>query len=216
MVGSLIKVGDTSIMEDSSNNRATVNELQEMQQILDFSRDCVKKPGNQAMQMLTDKYNKRPAWLQILFPGKFEKAREELTIEQMKQIFQGELDMLKAHTDLQIKMAENMSKIMIAAMVQCGEGRLAKQGMQIQADLTAFSQIKLNQMKVLFDKSRINYAESYDVLSAKCEQYRHHEKLYNRFRENLDFETDNFFGTIEELLSGFKDALKSKLGEYKT
>jgi RNA binding exosome subunit len=217
MMEGLIKVGKTSIAEPMLGKAPTYNEISNTE-VQEFSQDiraCLKDSSNQNLQKVTDRINERPHLFNFLFPGKIRKEGERLAVEELKNDFRRRQDMLEAVFNFQITMAKKMSEMMIASKMIAWEGKLTEQAMQCQADLTAFSQIKLNEMKDVFDESRVSFGNKLEFLDAECERHRHLEYYYKRAKRNLEYETDIFFDTIEELLSGFKNALNNKLSEYK-
>ena len=194
-----------------TNSNISGDELQEISQ---NTREYMKTSNNQVLQMITEKVNGRQGLLGILFPSKIQKEHEKQTIEQMRSLFKGRKEMIEAVLNLQLTMAKHFTEMMIASKLQQWEGQLSLQAMQIRTDLTAFSQIKFNEMKTVFDKSRIEFGDRQAYLESECERHKNLDYLYKRYKHNLEFETDVFFDMIEELLTGFKDALKNKLSKY--
>jgi hypothetical protein len=200
-----------------NNEIAIQNELshKELQEISDNTREYLKTSNNEVLEMITEKVNARPGLMGVLFPSKIQKEHEKLTIEQMKSLFKGRQDMLGAVLNLQLTLAQKMSEMIITRKVQEWGRDLSIQQMQIITELTMFSQLKLKDMKAVFDESRITFGERMAQLDADCEKYKAIEYLYNNYKKNLIHETDIFFSLIQKLYTGFNDALENKISEYK-
>jgi len=166
-----------------------------------------------ALQAVNFEIRRRPGLFGIMFPGKILRENEELTIQNMKDMYQIRQDLLKAWVNVQLELTKNEGQMIIKSKLQRYEGELSQQAMQIRTDLTEFSQRKISEMMDTFDRSTSTFAERIDRQTKDAEKYKDNAFLYEKLKKNLEKEAEMFFTTISELLDGFKEALNNKLNQ---
>jgi hypothetical protein len=199
---SLLKTNDVN-NDDSKSLQVVAKNLQTV----------IATGNSEAMQAVSYELQRRPGLFGILFPGKILKENEELTVQNMKDMYQSRKNLLDAWVNVQLELTKNEGQMIIKAKLQGYEGELSQQAMQIRTDLTEFSQRKITEMMDTFDRSTQAFAERIDRQTQDAEKYKNNSLLYTKLKENLDKEMDMFFTTISELLDGFKEALSNKLNQ---
>jgi hypothetical protein len=199
------------------NNQAISNigaESQEgLQVVAKNLQSAIQSGSNDALQAVNFELNRRPGLISLLFPGKVLKQNEELTIQNMKDVYEIRQNLLKAWVNVQLELTKNEGQMIIKSKLQGYEGELSQQAMQIRAELAHFSQKKIADMMDAFDRSTSEFAERIDRQTKEAEKYKDNTFLYQKLKQNLEKEAEMFFKTIEELLNGFREALKDKLNQ---
>jgi hypothetical protein len=201
---------NNSLLKTNGVNNDDSKSLQVVAQNL---QTVIASGNNEAMQAVSYELQRRPGLFGILFPGKILKENEELTVQNMKDMYQSRKNLLDAWVNVQLELTKNEGQMIIKSKLQGYEGELSQQAMQIRTELTEFSQRKIAEMMDTFDRSTQSFAERIDRQTQDAEKYKNNSLLYTKLKQNLDKEMDMFFTTISELLDGFKEALSNKLNQ---
>ncbi len=186
---------------------------EDLQVVSNKMKEYISTENEAVLEAIRKKLNERPGIIGTIFPSKVKKEFDKLTIQKMKSLFETRENMLSVYTNTQIELARLAGDKMIESKILQYDGELSKQGMQIKADLTEFAQLKINDMSDTFEKSRIPFGERRARQLKDADKYKDDEFYYNRLKQNLNTEAEVFFNTIEDLLIGFKDALKNRLAK---
>jgi hypothetical protein len=226
-MSALLKVVDADVrkMDDSiaMNNDISSSEAKDITANI---REYMRSGSNQVLTELTEKLNEKPRLRDLIFPTKFKQEYDKLKTTELQIAMKGRAEMLEAVLNLQLSMAKQMSERIITYNIHRWEEQIRIQGIEIEkrlailsmqthTELTAFSQQKFMEMKNHFDESKKGFAEKQDALFSDCDKYKHIPSLHARYKQNLEYEIDVFFGMTEKLLAGFQDALEKKLSDYK-
>jgi hypothetical protein len=200
--------GNKSLLNTNEKGNDDTKSLQVVAKNL---QTAIASGSNESLQAVDYELKRRPGLFGIMFPGRILKENEELTVQNMKDMYQIRQSLLNAWVNVQVELTNNEGQMIIKSKLQGYEGELSHQAMQIQADLTEFSQKKLAEIQDTFARSRATFAERIDKQTKEAEKYKDNAFLYKNLQENLDKEIEMFFSTISDLLNGFKDSLKNKL-----
>ena len=200
------------------NNQSLANigqqsDADSLQKLATNLKSMIETRSDEAASAVEFEIRRRPGLFGLMFPGRVLKENEELTIQNMKDVYQSRQEMFKAYINVQMEILKNEGQMIIKSKLQKYEGELAQQAMQIRTDLTEFSQRKISEMMNTFDSSTSSFAERIDKQTKDAEKYKENEFLYNNLMENLKKEQEMFFSTISELLNGFRESLNNKLNQ---
>jgi hypothetical protein len=187
------------------------NESGSLQVVERNLKSYIQTGNDNALQAVAIEMRRRPGLFGIMFPGKILRENDELTIQNMKDMYKARQDQFNALVAVQIERTKLEGRMLIQSKLQGYEGQLTKQAIQIRTDLTDFSQRKILEMMETFHKSTSVFAEHIEKQTQDAEKYKDNSLLYNKLRQNLEQEMEIFFETIAKLSSGFIDALKNKL-----
>ena len=200
------EIGNASVMVNA--NEGVTDSLQIVQGNL---QSYIKNGNDESLEAVALELRRRPGLFGIIFPGRILRESEELTIQKMKDMYKTRQTLFETYTNVMVEQIKNQGQMLIKSKLQGYEGELSQQAMQIQTNLTEFSQVKLAEIQNTFARSRANFAERIDKQMKDAEKYKGNTVLYAKLNANLEKEIDTFFGTIEELLDGFRESLKNKL-----
>jgi len=163
---SLLKTNDVN-NDDSKSLQVVAKNLQTV----------IATGNSEAMQAVSYELQRRPGLFGILFPGKILKENEELTVQNMKDMYQTRQNLLNAWVNVQLELTKNEGQMIIKSKLQGYEGELSQQAMQIRTDLTEFSQRKISEMMDTFDRSTQTFAERIDRQTRDAEKYKDNSLL---------------------------------------
>ena len=189
------------------------NESSSLQVVERNLKSFIQTGNDNALQAVTAEVRRRPGLFGLIFPGKILRENEELTIQNMKDMYKVRQDMFNSYVAVQMERIKLEGQMMIQSKLQGYEGQLSKQAMQIRTELTEFSQRKILEMGEIFHNSTAVFAERIDKQTQEAEKYKDNSLLYSKLKQNLDNEMEMFFETIDKLRSGFTEALNNKLNQ---
>jgi hypothetical protein len=183
-------------------------------QVVERNLKTYIQTGNDiALQAVALEMRRRPGLFGIMFPGRILRENEELTVQNMKDMYKARQDQFNALVAVQIERTKLEGQMMIQSKLQGYEGQLSKQAMQVRTELTEFSQRKILEMLETFHTSTSTFAERIDKQTQDAEKYKDNPLLYSKLKQNLEREMEMFFETIDKLSSGFTEALNNKLNQ---
>jgi hypothetical protein len=203
----------TDNKELSTVGIAGENESGSLQVVERNLKSYIQTGNDNALQAVAVEMRRRPGLFGIMFPGKILRENDELTIQNMKDMYKARQDQFNALVAVQIERTKLEGQMLIQSKLQGYEGQLSKQAMQIRTDLTEFSQRKILEMLETFHKSTSVFAERIEKQTQDAEKYKDNSLLYNKLKQNLEREMEMFFETIDRLSSGFTEALNNKLNQ---
>jgi hypothetical protein len=189
------------------------NESGSLQVVERNLKSYIQTGNDNALQAVAVEMRRRPGLFGIMFPGRILRENDELTVQNMKDMYKARQDQFNALVAVQIERTKLEGQMMIQSKLQGYEGQLSTQAMQIQKDLSAFSARKLLEMQETFQKSTSIFSTRIDQQTKEAETYKENPVLYDKLKQNLERETQMFFDTIEKLRNGFREALENKLNQ---
>jgi hypothetical protein len=189
------------------------NESGSLQVVERNLKSYIQTGNDNALQAVAVEMRRRPGLFGLMFPGKILRENDELTVQNMKDMYKARQDQFNALVAVQIERTKLEGQMLIQSKLQGYEGQLSTQAMQIQKDLSEFSARKLLEMQDTFQKSTSVFVERIAQQTNEAETYKENSMLYGKLKQNLERETDMFFDTMEKLRNGFKEALENKLSQ---
>ncbi|GHV22642.1 hypothetical protein FACS189428_5030 [Clostridia bacterium] len=183
----------------------------ELQSVATKMKEYVSTENEAVLSEIQDKLKQRPGLIGVLFPGKLQREYDKLSVQKMKDFYATQKIMTEAYTNTLIELAKKEGDMAIALRMEQYGNVLSAVAMENRKKLTTLAQININEMSETFEKSRTPFLERIERQVKEGEKYKNIDFLYNSHLQSLKKETEIFMATIEELLQGFKDALKKKL-----
>ena len=192
----------------SQHHNVSENELQ---LVAPKIKEYISNQNDAVWSEIEKNLEQRPGLLGILFPGKLKSEYEKLSVQKLKDSYAVQKLMTEAYAHALIELVKKEGDMMIKQRVLQFEDILAKDAVKYRTEITAYVQTSINNMSDIFKESRTQFLARMDQQYDEGEKYKHRPHLYSAHAQSLNKETDIFMATIEELLQGFKDALKKKL-----
>jgi uncharacterized membrane protein YgaE (UPF0421/DUF939 family) len=186
-----------SIIRDGASVQDLSDILTSMQKYVDTENDAT-------MQLAIERINKKPSLLSYLFPNKYEREQEKMTVEKMKMIYQNKERFFRLYADVQYEVARKKADALIAA-----------QSMDIQDKLTTFAQQKIQNMTVTIDDGRTAFLQRMKKHFQELEEYKSIPELHEPAYQFAKDEVKIYFDSMKRLLDGFVNALESKVPDLK-
>lgn len=184
---------------------------EELQSVATKMKEYVSTENEAVLSEIRDKLKQRPGLIGVLFPGKLQREYDNLSVQKMNDFYATQKLMTGAYTNTLIELAKKEGDMAIALRMEQYGNVLSAVAMENRKKLTTLAQININEMSAIFEKSRTPFLERIERQVNEGEKYKNIDFLYNSHLQSLKKETEIFMATIEELLQGFKDALKKKL-----
>lgn len=173
--------------------------LNEFSEVANAIEKYATKEDDANLEYILDRVNKNPSLLTRLFPSKIQKEYDKLSIDHMKSLFQSKSELLKVYNDIKLQIAKKQGDALIAAV-----------GMHLQDKLATIAAEKINSVQDTLEKSRerhmIRMQRQYDAVKS----YTNSESK-EMFLKSLKNEEITYFKTVQEILDGFINSLKTKL-----
>ena len=115
--------------------------------------------------------------------------------------------------DIMLEQVRRDGEKMILAKTQQYDSELIEQAIDIRARLTAVCQTHLDEISVVFHRSRKMFVERICIQEAEADQCKHIDFLYDEYKESIRHETTIFFQIIKDHLEKFRGALNISLQE---
>jgi len=183
----------------------------ELQSVATKMKEYVSTENEAVLSEIQDKLKQRPGLIGVLFPGKLQREYDKLSVQKMKDFYATQKLMTEAYTNTLIELAKKEGDMAIALRMEQYGNVLSAVAMENRKKLTVLAQININEMSETFERSRTPFLERIKRQFEEGEKYKTIPFLYDSHLQSLKKETEIFMATIEELLQGFKDALKKKL-----
>ena len=178
--------------------------IQELQSIGQSVQKYIEFQDDATFNFALEKMNQKPNLLQRLFPNKFQKIQQEITMNRMQNVHRVREQMFAIYTGVQLEITR-----------QQGDALIASVGMELQDRLTTFAEAKIRSMTETLEKSRDDFMERMERQRVKVEKYRHIPDLAEDYEASLKDEQKTYFAFIKNLLDGFQDTLNRKVLELK-
>lgn len=183
----------------------------ELQSVATKMKEYVSTENEAVLSEIQDKLKQRPGLIGVLFPGKLQREYDKMSVQKMKDFYATQKLMTEAYTNTLIELAKKEGDMAIALRMEQYGNVLSAVAMENRKKLTVLAQININEMSETFERSRTPFLERIKRQFEEGEKYKTIPFLYDSHLQSLKKETEIFMATIEELLQGFKDALKKKL-----
>ncbi|GHU97850.1 hypothetical protein FACS1894156_9200 [Bacteroidia bacterium] len=169
--------------------------------------DSVKQymdTGNDAMlQMAFDRVSDKPTLAQRLFPDKLHKEHNRMLVATMQSVFEKKKAVFELQTNVQLELVR-----------QQGDALISGTGMQFQEQLASFATAKMDTLTNTLHSSKDSYITKMEVQWANAENIKN-PILKNHYEMSLNSEMDAYFGFVDDLINGFKDAMNRKIADLK-
>ena len=187
---------------DNKLSKLDSSSIEELQTISNDVKKYVDTENDAMLQVALEKINQKPNFWQKLFPGKFQKMQEELTINKMQSIYKAKDQMFALYTGIQLEIAR-----------QQGDALIAATGMHLREQLTKFAETKISSMSETLERSRTEFAARMKTQLQNIENYKDFPELSEPYHQSLKDEISIYYSFIKELLDGFRQTLNNKVIE---
>lgn len=181
------------------------NSIQDLQAISESVKKYVDTENDATLQVALERINTKPNFWNRLFPNKFTREHDRMTIEKMQSVFTAKEQMFEIYTEVQLEIAR-----------QQGDALIQATGMQLRDQLTKFAKVKMDSMSLTMKQSRDEFVKRMKDQLKNVEEYRDFPELAEPYHQSLKDEISVYFSFIKELLESFQQALQTKVSELKS
>lgn len=187
---------------DNKLSKLEGGSIAELQSISNEVKKYVDTENDATLQVALQKINQKPNFWQKLFPSKFQKMQDDLTINKMQSIYKAKEQMFAIYTGVQLEIAR-----------QQGDALIAATGMHLQDQLTRFAASKIDSMTDTLEGSMNSFMEKMYRQRENVEKYKKFPDMAERYEQSLKNEQEIYFSFIEQLLQNFRETLERKIKE---
>lgn len=182
-----------------SQNIAGKNYPQDLEALANKIRESVIAENDDVYKLLTDEVNKSPSLMAKLFPSAMQKEKQELTIQRVRNLASKKEELLTLYFKVKLEMARQEGDVLIKAT-----------GSHLKTQLAIFVTAKIDEMDSAILVSRENVMRKMKPHIDSIEQYKDYPMLYEPAKKSIDNQIINYMSTIDELLDGFRNSLKTE------
>jgi len=193
--------------------KTNITEMDDLDSISTLIQNHIQVENSNVEQVIHRKLNERPGLIGVIWPNRIQREYDELTVQQMRDLFKHRQEIVSLFINIQLELARRAGEKLILQRTQQYERELIKQAIDIRAELTAVCQTNLNDISVVFHKSRKEFVERIKIQEAEAEQCKDVTFLYDEYKESIRHETIIFFQIIKDHLDKFRAALNISLQE---
>lgn len=193
--------GDLSGAQITSLHEASHEQLKTY--VTDLRR-AMTAENDEALNSVMSRLTAERGWIARIRPTPVEKEMGKAAADQYRRYALAKAEAFEAYTQIMMELARRQ-----------GDALLATVGVHLRAQLTAYATAKQQEVTRLVVTSRNEFLEELAPEFERIEAYRtrpHCEELYELGRQSILRQTTRYFETLDELLDGFLNALKSKVG----
>jgi hypothetical protein len=185
---------------DNKLSRLDGTPTEDLRQISSAMQQYLNTENEATLNTAIEKLNQRPGLVQRLFPTAYQKEQQRIDIQRMRSIANSKEEMFRLYTEVQLEIAKKQGDALIASV-----------GMHLQTKLTAFATERIDEISQTIGESRQRFMQRIKPQLSDLESYRDVPELYDQARQSVNQEIRIYFETIQKLLTGFVEALESRV-----
>lgn len=173
--------------------------LTELEQVSSGMHDYVRAATSESREAALEAMNRRGV-MQRLFPTQYEKERQRLGVQTMRQIGEAKRELLEVFTRTQIEIARKQADALIAT-----------QGMHLQTQLARFANEKIQDLNSSLNSSRERFMTEIAPQFDMIERFQNRPEIYKPAYDSVLHQIEVYFGHHKALLDGFNQALRNRV-----
>ncbi len=162
-------------------------------------RESVIADNDDVYNLLTDEVNKSPSLMATLFPSEMQREKQSMSIQRIKSLASKKAELMTLYFKVKLEMARLEGDVLIKAT-----------GSHLKTQLAIFVTAKIDEMDSAILVSRENTMRKMKPYIDAIEQYKDYPMLYDPAKKSIDNQIINYMCTIDELLDGFRNSLKTE------
>ena len=182
-----------------SQNIAEKNYPQDLEALSNKIRESVIAENDDVYKLLTDEVNKSPSLMAKLFPSAMQREKQDMTIQRVRNLASKKEELLTLYFKVKLEMARLEGDVLIKAT-----------GSHLKTQLAIFVTAKIDEMDSAILISRENVMRKMKPHIDSIEQYKDYPMLYEPAKKSILNQIINYMSTIDELLDGFRNSLKTE------
>lgn len=177
--------------------------LEDLSEVAAGMRDYIGQANAESRQAALEAANRRGLW-QRMFPTQFERERQRIGVQNLRQLSDSRRELLEVYTRTQIEIARKRADALIAA-----------QGMHMQTELTRFANEKITLLNTAVNEGRERFLNAMAPQLDMIEQFRGRPELYEPAYKSVNQQIKVYFESTDMLLNGFAQSLSARVGQVR-
>ena len=180
--------------------------IEDLNVIADRLKQLIGVENDLTFQRAADELNKQPASvLSRLFPSQVQRERNRVTVDSMRKLYQDKQKLFVFYSEVKFEVARHMGNALVASV-----------GTDVQYRLAEFANDRLNKLINTITTYNKIFKERMTTELTDLQNYRDFPELFKPAYDSVNNMILTYFQTVDTLLKGFIDSLKSKVAEVQT
>jgi hypothetical protein len=175
--------------------------LADLDEISTGMQEYIRAANVESRQTALEALNRR-GLMQRLFPTQYERERQRLGLQALRQLGDSKRELLELFTRTQIEIAKKRADAIIAA-----------QGMHLQAQLASFAVEKIEDLNATVNGARERFMNDMAPQFTMIEKFQDRRELYEPAYKSVLHQIQVYFDSNAALLDGFIGSLRTKVGQ---
>ncbi|MEU4242931.1 hypothetical protein [Actinoplanes sp. NPDC026619] len=173
--------------------------LDELEQVSTGMQEYMRAATAESREAALESMNRRGV-MQRLFPSQYEKERQRIGVQTLRQMSEAKRDLLDVFTRTQIEIARKQADALIAT-----------QGMHLQAQLARFAAEKIQDLNSTINVARERFLSEIAPQFDMVERFQQRPEIYKPAYQSLLHQIDVYFNHNAALLDGFNQSLHNRV-----
>lgn len=176
--------------------------IEELSEVSTAMENYIRNMNNQTRQDALDAMSRNAPLIQRLWPTAVERERQNIAIQDMRQLAESRRAMFQLCVTTQIEIARMKADELLKTI-----------GMNIVTRITVYANQKLIELEETLVESQNRFLETIEPQFEKLEKYQHRLELYEPTRQQLQHMISAYIESNQRLLDGFKEAINKRTAE---
>lgn len=174
--------------------------MNDLRTIASSMESYIETDNDETIGQVAEVIKKNSGFWSSLFPNEIEVEQNRAASERLRSLYKSKEKFFKLYTDIKLEIVRKQGDALIASV-----------GMDLKTKLAAFAAAKIDELTQTIDESRSRFMKRMRPQLEELDSYQDLAVLYQPAKESINQEIKTYFRSIDELLNGFVDALKSKV-----
>ncbi|GAA0902389.1 hypothetical protein [Virgisporangium aurantiacum] len=177
--------------------------IEDLNDVAAGMRQYISNAAAESRQAALEAANRRGLF-QRMFPTQFERERQRIGVQNLRQLAEAKRELLEVFARAQIEIARKRADALIAA-----------QGMHLQAELTRFANEKITVLNTSINQGRERFLNDIEPQFQLIERFQGRPELYEPAYRSVNHQIKVYFESTDMLLDGFIQSLSTRVGQIR-
>jgi hypothetical protein len=173
--------------------------LDELEQVSSSMQEYIRAANSESREAALEAMNRRGV-MQRLFPTQYEKERQRIGVQTLRQVSEAKRELLDVFTRTQIEIARKQADVLIAT-----------QGVNLQTQLARFASEKIQDLNSTINAARERFLNEIAPQFDMVERFQNRPEIYKPAYDSLLHQIDVYFSHNAALLDGFNQSLRNRV-----
>ena len=181
-------------------SQAPGTSLADLKEVATGMQEYIRSANAESRHAVLEAANRRGLW-QRMFPTQYERERQRIGVQGLRQLSESRRELLEVYTQTQIEIARKSADALVAA-----------QGMHLQSQLATFASAKISELNETMNAARAKFLNDMEPQFLMIEKFQHRQELYAPAYQSVQQQIEGYFSFNGKLLNGFIESLNNRVG----